>query len=181
MILTLLQKKRYDKITGGPQSGKHLYWLDTLMAVLTHGRPLPGTPLATRAEASGRLRGAGQVGAVRFVSHSSLGISAADITRPLPLAAGHWALEDMRIKVQFKENVCIMWFTNSIPLPLLQNYDEVEGDCLENAPQSTVFKCLCQDIVQSEIGKLQLCSIWNYPTASCLVYMVQNGCKKNKK
>lgn len=87
-------------ITGSPQSGKHLYWLDTVMDVFTHRRPLPGTPLATGAKAGGGLWGAGQVGAVWFVSHSSLGISAADITRSLPLATGHRALEDMRIETE---------------------------------------------------------------------------------
>lgn len=74
------------------QSGKHLYWLDTVMAVFTHRRPLPSAPLATGAEAGWGLRRAGQVGTVWLLSHSSLGISAADITRPLPLATGHWAL-----------------------------------------------------------------------------------------
>lgn len=50
-------------------------------------------PLAAGAETGGRLRGAGQVSAVRFISHSSVGISAADVTLSLPFTAGHRALD----------------------------------------------------------------------------------------
>lgn len=134
-------------ITKGLWSGEHLYWLDTVMDVFTHRRPLPSTPLATRAEAGRGLRGTGQVGAVWFVGHSSLGISAADITLPLPLATGHRALTGhagtSRAEINTYptwnlKNVCIMWFTNCILLLLIQNYHDVECNCLENAPQNWI-------------------------------------------
>lgn len=60
----------------------------------THWGPLAGSPLAAGAEAGGQLRGAGQVGALRLVGHSPLGVSAADVAGALPLAAGHRALEE---------------------------------------------------------------------------------------
>lgn len=84
-----------------PRVTKHLDRLGrTLSGFLTHRRPLPGTPLATRAEAAGRLRRARQVGTVRLVGHSSLGISAADVALPLPLATGHGALQDMHTQAE---------------------------------------------------------------------------------
>lgn len=65
-------------------------------------------PLPTGAEAGGKLSGAGQVGAVGFVCHSSVDISAADITSPLSLATGHGALEDMHIQAELSHVFSIL-------------------------------------------------------------------------
>lgn len=55
----------------------------------THWGPLASSPLATGTKADGQLWGAGQVGTLRLVGHSPLGVSAADIAGALPFAAGH--------------------------------------------------------------------------------------------
>lgn len=70
----------------------------------THWGPLAGSPLAAGAEAGGQLRGAGQVGALRLVGHSPLGVSAADVAGALPLAAGHRALEEEQSRRSAKES-----------------------------------------------------------------------------
>lgn len=70
----------------------------------THWGPLAGSPLAAGAEAGGQLRGAGQVGALRLVGHSPLGVSAADVAGALALAAGHRALEEEQSRRSAKES-----------------------------------------------------------------------------
>lgn len=92
-----------------PQAERHLCWLDTVEGCSTHGRPLAGAPLAAGAEAGGCLGGAGKVGTLRFVGHSSLGISAADVTGPLPFATRHWALEETQIKKLSSKHVLDFW------------------------------------------------------------------------
>lgn len=77
-----------------PSVGKHLWGLDTEIAISTHGRPLSGTPFSAGAEAGGHFWRAGQVGALRLLGHSAPGISAAHVTCPLPLAARDGALND---------------------------------------------------------------------------------------
>lgn len=64
----------------------------------THWGPLASSPLAAGAEAGGQFWGAGQVLTLRLVSHSSMGVSAADIAGALPFTTGHRALEYKQVR-----------------------------------------------------------------------------------
>lgn len=85
-----------------PLKWKISVFIANIVRCFTHRRPFPCTPLATRAEAGRWFRRAGQVGTVWFISHSSLSISAADITCLLSLATRHRALQDMQTQAELR-------------------------------------------------------------------------------